>query len=229
MFERITTKFNSTGSTLCIDYQPVNTCPMCKHAINPTILAYAAYKTNKGNFFCILNRCEACKDAFIAHYLIEDTGTIESYRLYSSRLKYSAPNLFEPTAFEELIENLSPSFVNIYNQASAAESHNLDEIAGLGYRKALEFLIKDFAISENPEDKEKIKSMMLSPCIKNYIDDPRIKTLAEKSAWIGNDEAHYIRKQENRDVSDMKSFITATVYFVSMVLITKDAETISPK
>lgn len=70
---------------------------------------------------------------------------------------------------------------------------------------------------------------MLGPCIKNYIDDPRIKTLVEKSAWIGNDEAHYIRKKENRDIADMKAFIKATVYFVSMVLITKDAETIKPK
>ena len=70
---------------------------------------------------------------------------------------------------------------------------------------------------------------MLSPCINNYIDDLRIKTLAEKSAWIGNDEAHYIRKQENRDITDMKAFIKAAVYFISMVLITKDAESIESK
>ena len=104
-----------------------------------------------------------------------------------------------------------------------------DEIAGLGYRKALEFLIIDFAIHEHPDDEEKIKANSLSKCIKNYIDADHIKTLAERSAWIGNDEAHYIRKQEDRDVSDMKAFIQATVYFIAMVLITEDASSMTPK
>lgn len=70
---------------------------------------------------------------------------------------------------------------------------------------------------------------MLSPCIKKYIDNPQIKTLVERSAWIGNDEAHYIRKQTDRDVNDMKAFIKATVYFIGMVLITEDAESMEPK
>lgn len=55
-----------------------------------------------------------------------------------------------------------------------------------------------------------------------------IKTLAEKSAWIGNDEAHYIRKQEERTVSDLKKFILASTYFISMTLTTEDAASILP-
>lgn len=70
---------------------------------------------------------------------------------------------------------------------------------------------------------------MISKCINKYIDNERIKTLAERSSWIGNDEAHYIRKQEDRDVNDMKAFIKATVYFIGMILITEDAETMEPK
>lgn len=101
--------------------------------------------------------------------------------------------------------------------------------AGLGYRKALEFLIKDFAIHKQPDEEEAIKNKPLMQCIKNYISDDRIITLAERSAWIGNDEAHYIRKQEDRDVSDMKNFIQAIVYFIGMVLITEDAASMTPK
>ncbi len=55
------------------------------------------------------------------------------------------------------------------------------------------------------------------------------KTLATQSAWIGNDETHYIRKQEDRDVQDIKSFIQAIVYFIGMILITEDASTMEPK
>lgn len=97
------------------------------------------------------------------------------------------------------------------------------------YRKALEFLIKDYSIHKFPDDSEDIKSKPLAQCIKKYIKNDYILTLAERSAWIGNDEAHYIRKQEDRDVSDMKAFIQAIVYFIGMVLITEDAASMTPK
>ena len=85
---------------------------------------------------------------------------------------------------------------------------------------------KDFAIHTQPDDEEKIKTMMLSPCIKTYIENKRIVNLAEKSAWIGNDEAHYVRKQKNLDVSNMKEFIQALVYFVSMDLVAEEASAV---
>lgn len=113
--------------------------------------------------------------------------------------------------------------------ALAAESSCLDEIAGLGYRKAVEFLIKDFAIHKHPADEDKIKSMPLGQCINTYINNEQVKTLATSSAWIGNDEAHYIRKQEDRDIKDMKKFIQAIVYFIGIILITEDAATMEPK
>ena len=71
--------------------------------------------------------------------------------------------------------------------------------------------------------------MNMASCIKLYVEDKRINTLAEKSAWIGNDEAHYVRKHEDLDVQDMKRFTQAMVYFVSMNLITEEAESISAK
>ena len=55
----------------------------------------------------------------------------------------------------------------------------MDEISGLGYRKSLEFLIKDFAIYNNPEKEEQIKSTWMMKCLKEYIDNEKIKTLAE--------------------------------------------------
>ena len=53
--------------------------------------------------------------------------------------------------------------------------------------------------------------------------------LAEKSEWIGNDEAHYIKLQDDRDINDMKKFIDALVYFIAMSLIVDDAETMISK
>ena len=71
-------------------------------------------------------------------------------------------------------------------------------------------------------------SMPLSNCIKTYIDSQYIKTLAEKAAWIGNDETHYVRKHDDRNVGDLKKFIAAAIHFISMMIIYEDAETITP-
>lgn len=222
----IMSKDINTGSTYSITYNSVEKCPVCKHAIKPQTIYHSVHSNNNNeNFFSVFCLCNACFNTFVTEYeLFNHTSGP-----YTSNMLYSAPERFEPKQFEDLITTLSPQFIKIYNQALAAETTSLDEIAGLGYRKALEFLVKDYSISEFPEKESEIKSMSLSQCIKKYIDDHRIKTLVERSAWIGNDEAHYIKKQTDKDVTDMKSFINATLYFISMVLITKDAESMSPK
>lgn len=91
------------------------------------------------------------------------------------------------------------------------------------------YIIRLLLLNPPSNEKESIKVKPLAQCIKSYIANESITTLAERSAWIGNDEAHYIRKQEDRDVSDMKNFIQAIVYFIGMILITEDAASMTPK
>ena len=208
------------------EVEQVTLCPICKKSISPVHLN--SVFRGDDNFIYIESHllCKGCFHSFIASYRcsIARNGDVDIGELISAE-----PNKFKEQIFDDCINSLSPNFVKIYNQALAAETSGLNEIAGLGYRKALEFLIKDFVIHEHPNDKEAIKKMFLGNCIKTYIDDPRIKTLAERSIWLGNDEAHYVRKHTDRDVNDMKSFIKATEYSISVVLITKDAASMSPK
>lgn len=213
---------------LKFDDDTITECPMCHKSFVPDPLyAYVYNGADLEPHASIVFFCRDCRSVFLGHYNILET---DSYPLTYETTQFLSvePTKFAKQLFDKNITSLSPQFDKIYNQALAAESSGLDEIAGLGYRKALEFLVKDFAIHEYPNDGEEIKKLMLSPCIKKYIDDERIKTLVERSAWIGNDEAHYLRKQTNRDVNDMKSFIKATVYFISMVLITEDAASMEP-
>lgn len=213
--------------TSYIDIEEETICPICKHAISPV---YVASALNTAESATILNYCRACQNAFITNYKARkngSSGTTCDY--YDGKLLESIPNRFKQEDFDEKVASLSPQFVKIYNQALAAETQGLDEIAGIGYRKALEFLVKDFAIHKNPDDVDDIKAIRLAKCIEKYIDDTRIATLAEKSAWIGNDETHYVRKQEDRDISDMKKFIKAMLYFIGMVLTTEDAYSIEAK
>lgn len=217
---------NQSDYYLC--YETVDMCPICKAKIAPIYIACSLDSPDSASVF---DFCRSCNNSFVTKYAVHESEKIcfGHYCFETDSVIYSEPNRFTKQAFDQKITALSPQFNKIYNQALAAESSMLDEIAGLGYRKALEFLIKDFAIHEHPDEEESIKAKPLAQCIESYIADERITTLAERSAWIGNDEAHYIRKQENRDVSDMKDFIQAIVYFIGMILITEDAASMTPK
>ena len=99
----------------------------------------------------------------------------------------------------------------------------LTELCGIGYRKALEFLVKDYAISNHPEFKEQIESFPLSKCITDYIDNEKIKTLAKASTWLGNDATHYVKIHESYGINDLKTFVHAFVTFIDADLAYENA------
>jgi hypothetical protein len=125
--------------------------------------------------------------------------------------------------FNDIIRNLSPSFVKIYNQAYAAQQLGLNEICGTGYRKALEFLIKDYIISNLSDEKqvELIQRKPLMPCIENDVQEDRIKLVAKRATWLGNDETHYVRKWEDKDINEMISIIDLTIHWIESEIATK--------
>lgn len=122
------------------------------------------------------------------------------------------------------LKKVSEDFVKIYTQSHKAEQLGFDKICGMGYRKALEFLVKDFAINLHPKEVEKIKKQTLAQCIENFIDSPKIKTLSKASAWIGNDETHYCRQHEDYNIDHLKAFINAIVSYINSELELKKAE-----
>lgn len=120
--------------------------------------------------------------------------------------------------FSEIINQASPEFSKIYNQAFYAEQVALDHICGVGYRKALEFLIKDYLLSsipeENVERRDSIKSKFLGRCIEEDVLNEKIKIVAKRAVWLGNDETHYVRKWTGKDVSHLKQLIELTVHWI---------------
>jgi hypothetical protein len=141
------------------------------------------------------------------------------------------PSTLAPTPRSPFIEPISPSFYEIFDQARSAENHRLLEIAGVGYRKSLEFLIKDYLMSRTDDSgrREEIKRKMLGACIADYITDDRIKSVAEPAAWLGNDETHYVRRWEGHDVTDLKQLIDLAVKWIEMELETDEALASMPK
>lgn len=114
------------------------------------------------------------------------------------------------------IDAISEQFVEIYTQAETAEAYNLMSICGVAYRKAAEFLIKDYVIMKQPEQESKIKKDALGKVISEQLSDfPKLQTLAKATAWIGNDETHYVRKHDDKDLNDLKAFLLAAATFIA--------------
>lgn len=56
--------------------------------------------------------------------------------------------------------------------------------------------------------------MSLSKCIDDYVDDVKINAVAKRAVWLGNDETHYVRKWEGKDVQDLKGLIRLTILWI---------------
>lgn len=197
-------------------YNEESICPMCKHAISPKrLIAYGYLDDATRKCVSMMYLCTACYNTFVVKYIIGDDG--------STWRQYCGPSTRKKRNFDDRISDLSPSFVRIYNDAKAAEEYGLLEICGLGYRKALEFLVKDYLCHQYPEDTEEIKSMLLGKVISTKIPDDNIKTVASRCAWLCNDQAHYVQKFEEYDLKMLKDLLDAVVYWISIQLITSEA------
>ena len=105
---------------------------------------------------------------------------------------------------------LYPDFSKIFSEASECEKQGLFTIAGTGYRKALEFLVKDYLQKEQNLTKEAIGECRLEKCCQKIEFEP-IQKLANAATWLGNDETHYVVKHPEYDIDQMKSFLYALI------------------
>ncbi|MDE2733275.1 MAG: hypothetical protein OXI72_02700 [Gemmatimonadota bacterium] len=211
--------------TSVVDKFP-DTCPICHTSVSPKKIE----GTISGNGELeIVFQCtkQNCKRLFIGIYYYVPRG--------ESTYRYVWPETPQKVTVPDNVEKVSPTFVEIYNQALASESMELHQLTGIGLRKALEFLVKDFSISriegdgeEIEADKKAIRSKMLGRCINEHIDDERLKSVAKRAAWLGNDETHYIRKWEDKDIADLKLLIKLCVNWVENILLTDEFEKSMP-
>jgi hypothetical protein len=233
MFER---ELLTQNGSMRVDRLPPN-CPRCGTSLveHPYWLEFVAAvyfdlseparnedlgaRIRRSKFFRIdaFFRCNGCRDTFMARYgglkeeLMGRIGNLESVEpIRPSRLDVPAE-----------VATLSPRFVEIVNQAKAAEDYSLDEVCGVGYRKALEFLIKDFCIALHPDKTTDIKRQLLGECITTYVTDADVREIARRAAWLGNDETHYERRWIDKDLEDLKHVLELTVVWIKNQLRTK--------
>jgi hypothetical protein len=210
------------GQTSILIEKDPDLCPICHRNISPRYLE--AHRLIVDGVFDIevLYRCTnaKCQSCFVAYYQREGQKSQLEYYVF----RETKPRTFINQAFSKQIQNVSQNFVKIYNQSLAAESLGLTEINGIGLRKSIEFLVKDFAIHLSPDKQEEIKKAKLGGTIKTYIKDEAVKSMATLATWLGNDETHYVRKWENKDIEDLKRLIRLTVNAIENALLMEEYE-----
>ena len=167
-----------------------------------------------------------CRRQFTAFY--RRSGGNAPNGLPNFELQCCTPLTPIAPVFDLVVNELSPNFVRIYTQSSAAEGYGLDDIAGPGFRKALEFLVKDYAIQLNPGHEEEIKRMQLAAVIAKFLPGDKLMIVSSRAAWLGNDETHYERRWVDKDLQDLKKLISASVHFIAMERLAADLPTEMP-
>lgn len=206
-------------------------CPIC-HKYNDSKEITAINNINDNVF--IIKICPSCNNPYIIaglkshYYNASDEYEFHFYKAF--------PKTFKGRDFNDVIRKISPNFVDIYNQAEmiensedefilakeviSPESINKIRNSGMVYRKALEFLIKDFLINYKMLDRDKIKNRGLSDLINEYFKDySNIQNTMKITAWIGNDYAHYETRNEDLDIKDLKQYLDVIVSYINFIVI----------
>jgi hypothetical protein len=207
-------------TTIGVDQTPAD-CPVCHISILPYDRGLAWQIKDESRVEQVL-QCpsEECQHFFVARYVRVEVGY---------KLDCCVP--LEPFTAPQsaTISKISSDFCAIFAEADKAEQYGLLLVAGPGYRKALEFLVKDYIISESAETgkelaakKAVVEKTQLGTCIANYIKNDQIREIAKRATWLGNDETHYVRKWEDKDLKDLKKLISLTLHWIEMEKLTAE-------
>lgn len=149
-------------------------CPICGVAFDPKLISatIAEGVHTMSNNLTVTFQCTNCDHFF-----------------HIDRNEDGPDHIFPVIAKLDLLNDIThayPVFAEIYRQSLQAQAENLYHIAGMGYRKAVEQLVKDYLTRKFPEKSDAIKSESLGDSIKR-ITLPSIQALAKASTWFRPD------------------------------------------
>ena len=196
-------------------------CTHCNKTGQQFFIEMGCISGNDSKFDGIaLYACPFCKETTVAFLLLidawakhSDTNEIIQLEIFTV-IEQLPKNSFDMD-IPDTIQRIYKNFTEIFFQAKLAEEHNLHQLAGMGYRKSIEFLVTDF-LMDYPSDETVIKEWLNNPrtTLKNKIDKlptERLRKTANAIAFIGNDETHYTVRNPDYNIHDMKKFIALLI------------------
>jgi hypothetical protein len=190
-----------------------NMCSICHHdSFKPEFLFGTFVRGDSSGYFleCVFQCTNSnCNSLLIGYYKrVHIRVPFELIKVSPTQTQTKEKN------FSPEINEVSKRFVTLYNQLFIAEQKDIEFILGIGYRKALEFLIKDFLIFIDPNAREKVENASLRYCIKK-IDNKSISGISDKVTWLGNEADQYTRQWDGKDVNELKKMIDVTSTYIT--------------
>lgn len=183
-------------------YEKPMCCPYCGVHTDATQVSAGYFSlSNERRALVVSNKCTRCKSCFLAVYIREgDCLTL---------------NAIIPIADNDIVHDglktVSPDFERIHQQAYRAEMRGDFDIAAIGYRAALEILVKDFAIKVLKQDETEVASKKLSRAIEEYSGSVELLETSDVVRMLGNDFAHYRREHEDLGFETLKHYYNLTI------------------
>lgn len=176
-------------------------CPNCGIGNNPSTNYLNKLDIQEGHVFGLHHRCPSCKQKHM---------TLQTYVNNSNKgsmtIVYPNKVIFN---IDPIFTEYAPRFVEFYSEAIEAEKLGLENIAGTGYRSAIECLIKDYALHFELDDKEYLANPKFSfnNAIDRYIkDDDLLKGALHFIREVGNHYTHW-SKETDIPLEVLKSYV----------------------
>ena len=191
--------FSAIGKTLTI--QIPKACPWCGIGNNPTSNEAGKLEILEGYIFTVHHRCPSCKKYHMTNqeYLHQNDKTT-MILVYPNKVVINIDRLFIDHA---------PRFVEFYSEAVEVEKMKLENIAGTGYRSAIECLIKDYALAFELDTKEYLSDQKLTfnNAIDRYVkDDELLKGALHFIRTVGHDYTHW-NKSTSIPLPELKNYV----------------------
>lgn len=211
---------------LTFDINVADECPLCHYALDMSNDKWRNFHdissmTQEEFNIISVHICSHCHDGFVImhHMKIHKDKCVEK-----SQSVY--PTTVNDLQIDKDIQQISPKFYKIYNQCLIAKNNGLNQIYGMGFRKALETLVTDFAIKQNPTERDKILKMTLHKRIETYFKNSDEKTSLMACKYLGNNETHYTNYNTDEDLQLFEDLIEDTLYYIHREIRHKKAENI---
>lgn len=209
-----------------VDLEEPRICYQCNRTGEQIFVSGIALNETSGkeDAVCFFN-CYYCRETSIHFMTFKNRSNY--YWLETVSVLPKAKLIENPITQSNTVLEKFPEFFNIYNQSQKAQDEGLDQIAGMGFRKSLEFLVTDFLLAY-PTDgltEEWLKNPKTSLSNKiEKLENQRIKKLSKAISFLGNDETHYTRRHPEHDVESIKMFIKALLSDVENEMTLLEAE-----
>lgn len=94
----------------------------------------------------------------------------------------------------------------------------MNDLAGMGYRKSLEYLVKDYAITELKKPEQEVSKKKLYNAIEEYLPNNMLINAADVVRILGNDKTHFQEKFQEYDVEVIKEYLDILIDQITILL-----------